>query len=156
MVSSAASSVSDYLAELDPARRSEVEKVRNLVLSELPPGLEETMGFGMIVYQVPKAVVPVTYNGQPLMFGAIAAQKNYISLYLMSIYAWDSVREKFETDWLASGKKLNVGKSCIRFNSFNDLPVEVVKEAVGAISMEKFVERYFEVRGSARKMKVQG
>lgn len=155
MVSSSALTVEQYLAELPLERKADVIGLRELALKHLPTGLEEAMNFGMIVYQVPASVVPVTYNGQPLVYAAIANQKQYISLYLMGIYAWDSVREKFESDYLASGKKMNVGKACIRFKDLEALPVDVITEAMGAITMEDYVARYLEVRASARKMKVQ-
>jgi uncharacterized protein YdhG (YjbR/CyaY superfamily) len=154
MVSSSATSVEQYLAELPADRRSEVSSLRQLVLDHLPEGLEEVMNFGMIIYQVPASVVPVTYNGEPLVYAGIASQKNHISLYLMSIYAWEKTREEFESAWKQTGKKFNVGKSCIRFRSLSEVPLEVVTEAVAAISMEKYVARYQEVRASARKMKV--
>ena len=111
------------------------------------------MNWGMISYQVPLSRVPNTYNNQPLLYAAMASQKQYISLYLMSIYAFDGERERFEAAWKATGKRFNVGKACIRFRSVEDVPLEVVRDALGRISVEKFIERYDEVRGSARKMK---
>ncbi|MEK9987541.1 MAG: DUF1801 domain-containing protein, partial [Aquiluna sp.] len=92
MVSSSASSVESYLAELAPERSEDVAKLRELFLKHLPPGLEEAMNWGMISYQVPFSKVENTYNNQPLLYAAIASQKQYISLYLMSIYAFDEAR----------------------------------------------------------------
>lgn len=153
MVSSSASTVAQYLAELGEDRRGEISQIRQLCLDHLPQGLEEAMNWGMISYQVPLSRVPKTYNNQPLLYAAIASQKQYISLYLMSIYAFDGERERFEAAWKATGKRFNVGKACIRFRSVEDVPLEVVRDALGRISVEKFIERYNEVRGSARKMK---
>ena len=153
MVSSSATSVEQYLAELEPGRAEAVSSLRELCLEHLPSGLEETMNWGMISYQVPFSVVEKTYNNQPLLFAAIASQKQYISLYLMSIYAFDRAREQFEMDWRASGKKLNVGKSCIRFSNLESVPLDVITRALGQVTVEEYVERYLEVRGSARKMK---
>ena len=153
MVSSSAKTVSEYLGELDPERRNSVATIRELCLESLPAGLEEVMNWGMISYQVPFEKVPKTYNNQPLLFAALASQKQYISLYLMSIYAFDAERERFEAAWKHSGKPFNVGKACIRFKSSDDVPIDVVRDAMGRISVEKFIERYNEVRGSARKMK---
>lgn len=155
MVSSQAETVEQYLAELDSDRREDISALRQLALKYLPAGLEEVMNFGMIVYQVPSHVVPETYNGQPLVFAGIASQKQYISLYLMSIYAWEAAREEFEAEYLQSGKKMNVGKSCIRFKNLAAMPEDVVIKAMGKISMEQFVARYLEVKASARKMRVK-
>ena len=153
MVSSSATSVDSYLAELTPERSKDVTKLRELCLNNLPAGLEEAMNWGMISYQVPFSKVEQTYNNQPLLYAAIASQKQYISLYLMSIYAFDEAREKFESDWRASGMKLNVGKACIRFRNLDSAPLDVIQRALGQVTVEQYVSRYLEVRGSARKMR---
>ena len=153
MVSSSATSVDSYLAELTPERSRDVAKLRELCLNHLPAGLEEAMNWGMISYQVPFSTVEQTYNSQPLLFAAIASQKQYISLYLMSIYAFDEAREKFESDWRASGMKLNVGIACIRFRNLDSAPLDVIQRALGQVTVEEYVSRYLEVRGSARKMR---
>ena len=153
MVSSSATSVDSYLAELTPERSRDVAKLRELCLNHLPAGLEEAMNWGMISYQVPFSTVEQTYNSQPLLFAAIASQKQYISLYLMSIYAFDEAREMFESDWRASGMKLNVGKACIRFRNLDSAPLDVIQRALGQVTVEEYVSRYLEVRGSARKMR---
>jgi len=153
VVSSSAESVEQYLAQLEPQRARDVTVLRELCLKHLPPGLEEAMNWGMIAYQVPFSVVDKTYNKQPLLYAAIASQKQYISLYLMSIYAFEQARENFERDWKARGKKLNVGKACIRFKNVESAPLDVIQKALSQVTVEEYVERYLEVRGSARKMK---
>lgn len=153
MVSSSATSVDSYLAELTPERSKDVAKLRELCLNHLPAGLEEAMNWGMISYQVPFSKVEQTYNNQPLLYAAIASQKQYISLYLMSIYAFDEAREKFESDWRESGMKLNVGKACIRFRNLDSAPLDVIQRALGQVTVEEYVSRSLEVRGSARKMR---
>ena len=153
MVSSSATSVDSYLAELTPERSKDVAKLRELCLNHLPAGLEEAMNWGMISYQVPFSTVEQTYNNQPLLYAAIASQKQYISLYLMSIYAFDEAREKFESDWRESGMKLNVGKACIRFRNLDSAPLDVIQRALGQVTVEEYVSRSLEVRGSARKMR---
>lgn len=155
MVSSAAATVQEYLDELPPEKRAVIQELRVLAEENLPSGLEEAMNFGMVVYQVPEAIVGKTYNGQPLVFAAIAAQKNYFSIYLMPIYAWEETRLEFEKAYVASGKRMDVGKACIRFRKLEDLPVDVIAQAMKSVSVENFVDRYNEVRGSARKMKVK-
>lgn len=153
MVSSSATSVEQYLAELDPGRSNDVSRLRELCRKHLPSVLEERMNWGMIAYEVPFSIVEKTYNNQPLLFAAIASQKQYISLYLMSIYAFDEAREQFENDWQASGKKLNVGKACIRLANLDAAPLDVIERALGQVTVEEYVARYLEVRASARKMR---
>lgn len=153
MVSSSAKSVDEYLAELEPERRKALTLLRAELLATLPAGLEEVMNWGMICYQIPFATLSDTYNDQPLVYAGLASQKQHISLYLMSIYAFEDVREKFETDWRATGKRFDVGKSCIRFKSLDDVPMEVVREAAGKISIDKYVEHYLASRGLRKRSK---
>jgi hypothetical protein len=150
VVSSSAKTVAEYISELPEDRKSDIRKLRALCRKHLPSGLEEAMNWGMITYQVPLKRFPDTYNGQPLAFAAIASQKHYISLYLMSIYAFDGSRKKFERDWKASGKKLNVGKACIRFKAVADIPLDVITKAIGAVTVEQYLAAYGAARGSLR------
>ena len=144
MVQSKAATVDQYLEELSPDRRETVETVRNLILENLPEGYEETMYFGMIGYVVPLEVQPETYNGQPLGYIALASQKNYVSLYLMSVYGHKETQEWFLNAYKASGKKLNMGKSCVRFKKIDDLPLDVIVRVVGLTPMDQFVQAYRE------------
>jgi len=146
MVSSNAKTVGEYIAELPEARADVVSAVRELLLANLPQGLEETMNWGMISYEVPFNVFPNTYNKQPLMFAALAAQKHHYSIYLSSIYAIEEIRAKFEADYLATGKRYDVGKGCIRFRKLEDLPLDVVAKAVASVSMEEFIDAYTALR----------
>ncbi|MBK9740389.1 MAG: DUF1801 domain-containing protein [Actinobacteria bacterium] len=139
---SAAASVEDYLAELPDDRRDAISAVREVILANLPAGLVETMNWGMIVYEIPLSVVPDTYNGQPLAFAGLASQKNYMSVYLMAIYGSDELRISFEEDYRATGKRLDMGKSCVRFRTLDDLPLDVIGRAVKACSMEQYIEAY--------------
>ena len=106
-----ATTVEQYLGELPEERRRTIEAVRQNILENLPEGYEETMNWGMITYQVPVAICPDTYNKQPLMYAALAAQKNHMAVYLSGIYADDKRREEFEKAYKATGKRYNVGKS---------------------------------------------
>ena len=137
-----ATTVKDYLASLPDDRRAAISKVRAVIRKNLPKGIVETMNWGMISYEVPLSVVPDTYNGQPLAFAALASQKNYMSVYLMSIYARDEVRESFLAEYRASGKKLDMGKSCVRFKKIEDLPLDLIGRAVAQVSMEEYVSAY--------------
>ncbi|MEX2161735.1 MAG: DUF1801 domain-containing protein [Anaerolineales bacterium] len=150
MVSSKAKTVAEYLKELPADRRSAVSAVRKVILDNLPAGYKEGM-FGMIGYYVPLKDFPDTYNGQPLAIAGLAAQKNYNSLYLMAVYGNREIEAWFKERYKASGKKLDMGKSCIRFKRAEDLPLELIAETIAKVSKEDYI-RYVEgVRGSVRK-----
>jgi hypothetical protein len=146
-VRSDAATVDEYLAELPDDRRAIVAAVRDVVLSHLPPGYDETMRWGMISYEVPLARHPDTYNGQPLSYAGLASQARHLSLYLNAVYADPELRARFEADYAAAGKRLDMGKSCIRFKRLEDLPLEVVGRAIGSTTVEAFIDRYEATRG---------
>jgi hypothetical protein len=139
---SSATTVREYLASLPEDRRKAMSAVRKVVRANLPTGVVESMNWGMISYEVPLKKLPNTYNGQPLMYAALASQKNYMSLYLMAIYGDDALRSKFEEAYRATGKRLNIGKACIRFKKLDDLPLEVVADSVGAVSIDEFISMH--------------
>ncbi len=139
MVQINASSPADYVSQLAPEVRVQINKLRKLIKANLQPGFQESINWGMIVYQVPVKKCPETYNGQPLAYVGLAAQKNFLALYLLGIYADDAIRKKFENHYKKSGKKLNMGKSCLRFKSIDDIPLDVVATAVGSHSVEDFI-----------------
>jgi len=151
VVSSGALTVEQYLSELEPSRSEEVSILRGLCLEHLPVGLEEQMNWGMISYQVPLSTLPNTYNSQPLLFAAIAAQKHHISLYLMALYAFENQKTEFESSWLGAGFKLDAGKACIRFRTLALAPLDLIEKVLGAISVEDYVVRYLEMQNSKRK-----
>ena len=101
-----ADSVADYLAQLPAGPRKELERVRAVVLEHLPEGYQETFGHGMIGYVVPLDRYPDTYNGQALLYAALAAQKNYLSLYLMGAYGSPPLAKKLRDGFAAAGKCL--------------------------------------------------
>jgi uncharacterized protein YdhG (YjbR/CyaY superfamily) len=151
MVSSNAKTVEEYLESLPEDRRAAIAKVRQVILDNLPEGYEEGMQYGMIGYYVPLEEYPDTYNGQPLGIIALASQKNYMSLYLMSVYG-DSRREKaFVDKYKASGKKLDMGKSCVRFKTLDDLPLDLVAETVASVPVAMFIGEYEESRAQFKK-----
>ena len=151
MVSSTAKTVDDYLAELSPEAREVISQVRNVVLQYLPEGYEEVINWGMITYEVPLSVFPNTYNKKPLMYAALASQKNHYALYLTAIYQDESKLQKLKDDFAAANKKLDMGKSCVRFRKLENLPLGVIGEVIGSIPMETFVAQYERIRGSGRK-----
>ena len=135
---SEAATVAQYLAELPVERRVVVSAVRDLVRTHLPAGYDEAMNWGMITYQVPLLRCPDTYNGQPLAYAAIAAQKHGYSLYLMGIYGDEALRKRFESAYRATGRRFDVGRSCVRFRSMDDLPLEVIADAIAAVTVDAF------------------
>lgn len=151
MVQSKAASVADYLAELPPERRKPIEAVRKVVRKNLPKGYEESMQFGMIAWCVPLKRYPKTYNGAPLMYAALAAQKSYMSLYLMCVYAHAGEEARFAEKFRATGRKLDMGKSCIRFKSLDDLPLELIGETVASTGVDDFIALYEKARGTKKK-----
>ena len=139
---STAQTVEDYLAELLPDRRHALSEVRKAILDNLPSGFEEAMEFGMIGYVVPLETYPKTYNGQPLLYAALASQKNHMSLYLMCIYSHEGSRAWFMDELEKRGKKLSIGKACIRFKRLEDLPLDLVGEAIAYSSAEGYIQIY--------------
>jgi uncharacterized protein YdhG (YjbR/CyaY superfamily) len=139
MARSAAKTVQVYLAELPPDRRAVVAAVREIILRNLPEGYREAMAFGMIGYEIPLEVYPHTYNGQPLSYAALAAQKNYYTLYLMSAYAGSGAEESLREAFRRAGKKLDMGKSCIRFRTLDDLELDAIAKMVAATPPREFM-----------------
>jgi len=146
--------VDGYLKSLPEERRIAISAVRNVILKNLPKGFEEAMNFGMIAYQIPLSDYPVTYNGQPLMYAALASQKNYMAVYLMGIYTGSEKRAKFEAAYKATGKKFDAGKACVRFKKLEDIPLELIGEVIASISVKNYIglfEKAQSMRKSARR-----
>lgn len=141
MVSSGALTPDQYVAELPPDRAAEIEAVREVVNANLPEGYVETMDYGMITWAVPLEVYPDTYNGHPLAYVALAAQKNYSSLYLMTVYsAAGRITEQDFRDRWQGAKKLDMGKSCVRFKKAEDLDLDLIAEVIAATPPAAFVD----------------
>ena len=146
MVSSSAATVADYLAELPPDRRAAIEAVRDLVNQALPDGYRECMSYGMIGWVIPLSRYPDTYNKQPLAYAALAAQKNCNSLYLNCVYASAERTERLKQAWAAAGKKIDMGKSCIRFKRADDLALDVLREEIASTTPDQFIAIYERVK----------
>lgn len=142
MVSSSATTATGYLESLPPERRKTVAAVRKLIRANLPKGYRETMGLGMITYEVPLTRYPKTYNGKPLMYVALAAQKNNYSLYLTCAYMDEARSERLREAFARAGKKIDMGKSCIRFKSLDDLKLDAIAAEIASTSPEDFIARY--------------
>ena len=159
---SKASTVAQYLAELPADRRDAVEAVRKVVKANLDSQYEEGMQYGMIGFYVPHKVFPAGYHcdpKQPLPFAALASQKNYISLYLMGVYCGcaegpDGVETShakwFREAWAKSGKKLDMGRACLKFTKLEELALDVIGEAIRRVPAKTYIEQYQNVLAKTR------
>jgi hypothetical protein len=138
--------VSGYLDQLPADRLDTISRVRRVILDHLPDGYEEMIGWGAITYAIPLRMYPDTYNGQPLCIAAIASQKTHCSLYLMAAYGDAKLLEWLQDQFTKSGKKLNMGKSCVRFKTSDDLPLDVIGEFVAKVPPSAYIKRYEESR----------
>lgn len=151
MVSSKETTPAAYLASLPPDRRSVIAAVRAVVLQHLPTGYVETMNWGMLSYEVPLSRCPVTYNKQPLSYVALAAQKNNYALYLMTAYDGSPLRERLAAHYAADGRRLDMGKCCLRFKSIDELPLDVIGEIVAATTVDSLIGYYESAPRKAKK-----
>lgn len=151
---SKATTVTEYLAELPPDRRQAIAAVRKVILDNLDNGFEEGMQYGMIGYYVPHRIYPAGYHcnpKQPLPFACLASQKNYMSIYLMTVYGGDETW--FREQWARSGKKLDMGKSCIRFKKLDDLALDVIGAAIRRVPLKGYIAQYEAMLGAPRATK---
>jgi uncharacterized protein YdhG (YjbR/CyaY superfamily) len=142
---SKAATVAKYVAELPADRRTAIETVRKTILKNLDKGFEEGMSYGMIGYYVPHSLYPAGYHcdpKQPLPFAGLASQKNYMSVYLMSVYAEGNEENWLRDQFKKAGKKLDMGKCCIRFKKLEDLPLEVIGEAIRRVPVKECIAQY--------------
>jgi hypothetical protein len=134
---SAAPTVTAYLATLSPERREILSEVRRIILANLPKGYVEVTNWGMITYEVPLAINPKTYNGKPLMYAALASQKNHMAIYLCSIYCMPGALAAFKASWKV--KKLDMGAACVRFKKLADLDLEAIARVIESTPMSEFI-----------------
>lgn len=143
---SKAKSVKEYLEELPADRVEPVKKLRNAVLKNLPEGYKEEMSYGMIGYVVPHSLYPDGYHCDPklpLPFACIASQKNFIAFYHMGIYANPKLLEWFVKEYPKHSKqKLDMGKSCIRFKKFDQIPFDLIGELISKIKVKDWIKIY--------------
>lgn len=142
MSSSQATTVAAYLKELPPDRAEAISAVRDVIVANLPEGFVETMTWGMITYEVPLEVYPDTYNKKPLMYAALANQKRHMAVYLTAVYADEATLDRFRERYLETGRKLDMGKSCVRFSKLENLPLEVIGEAIAENTLDEFLAVY--------------
>lgn len=139
MVSSKAATVDDYLDTLPADRKAAIKTLRARIKRALPKGFKEVMQYGMISWIIPLTRFPDTYNKQPLAVLSLASQKQYMSLYLLGLYGDPKLRKWFEQAHAKTGKKLDMGKSCLRFKALPDLALDLVLEAVGKVDADALI-----------------
>lgn len=138
---SKATTIEEYLKQLPEDRRAAIQTVRKVILKNLPKGYEEVLQYGVLAYVVPLKAFPAGYLGrknEPLPYVCLASQKNYMSIYIMSVYG--DAESKFREEYKATGKRLDMGKCCVRFRKLEDLPLEVIGKAVAYWPMKKWIE----------------
>jgi hypothetical protein len=137
MVSSKATTPAVYLASLPAERRKVIAAVRAVIRKHLPKGYVESMNWGMLAYEIPLSRYPDTYNKQPLMYLALAAQKNNYALYLTCTSSDKVLMGRLAAAYKAAGRTLDMGKGCLRFQSLEELPLDVVADIVASTPVDK-------------------
>lgn len=137
-----AKTVDEYIASLPVERQQDVKDLRAFILKNLPRGYEEGMLFGMITYCIPLKDYPDTYNKQPLCYMALASQKDYLSLYVMGMYGQPENETWLQDAFVKAGKKLNMGKSCIRFKALDDLPLDAIAKVIALMTPKEYIALY--------------
>lgn len=151
MVQSSAKSVDEYLDELPEERREAITTLRKLIRKNLPKGYREHVGYGMITYDIPLEHFPDTYNGQPLSYIGLASQKNHMALYLLGAYG-DARQEKYlQDEFRKEGKKLDMGKSCLRFKKLDDLALDAIATVVASTPPSELIAMHEAVHAAKRK-----
>nr|AIF19784.1 hypothetical protein [uncultured marine group II/III euryarchaeote KM3_87_G01] len=148
MASIQADTVEEYLAKLPENRKDSFLEVRQMIIDNLPDGYVESINWGMLSYEVPLQVYPDTYNGEPLMFCALAAQKRNLSLHMMSVYQDQEQRKLLLDAFEELGVKPNMGKSCLRFTNVAKIPMQTIGQLISDCSMDEFIESYEKSRSS--------
>jgi len=137
-----AKNLTAHLATLPADRRKEFVAVRKLVKGKMPKGYREVYRQGMAVWEIPLAKYPDTYNGQPLCYAALAAQKHHLSLYLMGAYSDPAQTAAIKAAFKEEGKRLDMGKSCIRFRKAEDLALKAIGRSIASIPPGRYIARY--------------
>jgi hypothetical protein len=140
---SQAKTVAEYLQSLPTDRRATIGAVRETILANLPKGYEECMSYGMIGYVVPHSLYPKGYHcdpKQPLPFACLASQKNHMAIYLMNVYGHPPTEKWFRAAWQATGKKLDMGKSCVRFKKLEDLPLNLIGQVFARTPVKNYID----------------
>lgn len=154
---SKATTVNDYIAELPEDRKKAISELRKVIKKNLPKGFKEGIGYGMMGWSVPHSKYPAGYHcnpKDPLPFMGMASQKNSINLYHMGIYADPKLLKWFQDEHAkASPKRLDMGKSCIRYKKADDIPYKLIGELAAKITVDEWIEKYETVLKDSRKKK---
>jgi hypothetical protein len=137
-----AQSVEGYIKALPPDRRAAISAVREVILANLPKGYQECMAYGMIGYVVPHSIYPAGYHCNPklpLGLACLGSQKSHMALHLMSVYGDEAAATWFRQAWEATGKKLDMGKACVRFKKLEDVPLEVIGQVFARTPVKKYI-----------------
>jgi hypothetical protein len=143
-MTSNAKTAEEYLGALPEHRRTAIAAVRKVILANLPAGYEECMQYGMISYVVPHSLYPAGYHCDPkqaLTYASLGSQKNHMALYLMCVYGDPAVAAWFQKAFQAAGKKLDMGKACVRFRKLEDLPLDVIGQAIARVPAKAYIAR---------------
>lgn len=136
----------EYIESLPEERRIAISAIREAILKNLPEGFSEVISYGMISYVVPHTLFPQGYHvnpSQPLPFISIASQKNYIALYHMALYSNEKLLNWFKTEYPKhSQKKLDIGKSCVRFKNLKEIPFQFIGELAAKIKPQEWINIY--------------
>ena len=155
-MNSNATTVADYLASLPEDRRAAISAVRQVILDNLPTGYEEMIQYGAIAYVVPHTLFPSGYHcdpRQPLTYASLGSQKNYMALYLMCVYGDEENLTWFRSAYLATGKKLDMGKACVRFKKLEDLPLNVIGALIARVNPQAYIAKYEAIRAQQKSKK---
>lgn len=153
-----ASTVTEYLAALTPERRDALNAVRKGINRALPPGYKEGIQFGMISWFVPLSAYPAGYGGnpkEPLPLISLASQKTGMALHMICFYGQPALLEWFHAQYSKSGKKLDMGKGCLRFKALGDLALDVVEGTVARLPVEEYAAGYQAMRDAMGKGKTK-
>lgn len=147
----ASNTITTFLEQLPAERRREVERVRKVLRRHMPKGYEEVISKNMLVYQVPLEQYSDTYNKQPLWYAALASEKSYLSLHLVSVYGDAALAQRLKNGFKAAGKKLDMGKACIHFKTADQLELDVIGEIVASTPPDRWVEIAKAAKASRRR-----
>ncbi|HTI71355.1 MAG TPA: DUF1801 domain-containing protein [Candidatus Limnocylindria bacterium] len=143
-MTTAAKTVEEYLQSVPEEQRLVLGAVRETILRHLPQGYEERMVYGMIGYVVPHSLYPAGYHcnpKDPLAYATLGSQKNHLSLYLMTVYGDPAIAKWFTEAWNATGRKLDMGKACVRFKKLEDVPLEIIGQVIARVSVKDYIAR---------------
>jgi hypothetical protein len=151
-----AKTVDEYLQALPEDRRRTISAVRSVILANLPDGYEEQINYGMIGYVVPHSLYTAGYHcdpTKPLALAQLGSQKNHMALYLMTVYGDPATEQWFRKAWTAAGKKLDMGKACVRFKKLEDVPLDVVGEVIARVPVQAYISRIEKTLSEIRRRK---